>query len=98
MPTKDKLYREFRDKGLTVLAVSFGENETLVQDFQNEFKLSFPVLYDPGDETAGRYGVRGHPVTFIIDRSGLLIGKVIGERDWSSKEARALIEDLLAER
>lgn len=77
--------------------MSFGENETLVQDFQNEFKLSLPVLYDPGDETARQYGVRGHPVTFIIDREGFLVGKVIGERDWSSKEARALLEDLLAE-
>jgi len=95
LPTKEKLYQEFADKGLTILAVSFGENETLVHDFQNEFKLSLPVLYDPGDETARQYGVRGHPVTFIVDRKGLLVGKVIGERDWSGKAARALITELL---
>lgn len=95
MPTKEKLYQEFRDKGLTILAVSFGEDENLVRDFQNEFKLSFPILYDPGDQIAERYGVRGHPVTFIIDREGLFAGKVIGERDWSSRAARALIKELV---
>ena len=83
MPNKEKLYQKCADKSLTILALSFGESETLVQDFHNEFKLNFPVLYDPADRIARAYGVRGHPVTFIIDREGFLIGKVIGERDWS---------------
>jgi hypothetical protein len=34
-------------------------------------------------------------VTFLIDRKGFLVGKVVGERDWSSPEAKALITDLL---
>jgi len=41
------------------------------------------------------YELTGHPVTFLIDRKGFLIGKVIGERDWSSSDARALVRALL---
>lgn len=78
-----------------ILAISFKEPEDLVRDFQKEFKLSFPVLFDPEGKVAEKYEFRGHPVTFLIDRKGLLVGKVLGERDWSSAEAKALVGDLL---
>ncbi len=78
-----------------MLAISFKESEDLVKRFQNEFKLSFPVLYDSQGEMAEKYEITGHPVTFLIDRKGFLIGKVIGERDWSSSDARALVRELL---
>lgn len=80
---------------MAVLAISFKEPEDLVKDFQNEFKLSFPVLYDSQGKMAEKYEITGHPVTFLIDRKGFLIGRVIGERDWSSSDARALVRALL---
>ena len=96
MPTKERLFQEFKEKGLTVLAVSFKEPEDLVRDFQREFKLSFPVLFDLQGQVADKYEFRGHPVTFLIDRKGFLVGKVPGERDWLSPESKALVIDLLA--
>ena len=95
MPTKDKLFHEFKEKGLAALAISFKEPEGLVKDFQKEFKLSFPVLFDTEGKVSENYEFRGHPATFLIDRKGFLVGKVIGERNWSSPEARALVADLL---
>lgn len=96
MPTKEKLYQEFKDRSLVILAVSFKEPVDLVKDFQKEFKLSFPVLFDPQGKVAEKYEFRGHPVTFLIDRKGFLAGKVLGERDWSSAEAQAIVTDLLS--
>ena len=96
MPTKEKLFGEFRDNGLMILAISFKEPEDLVKDFQKEFKLSFPVLSDTQGRVAEKYEITGHPVTFLIDRKGFLLGKVPGERNWSSSEAKALVIDLLA--
>lgn len=78
-----------------ILAASFQEPEDLVRDFQKEFKLSFPVLFDPEGKVAAKYEFRGHPVTFLIDRKGFLVGKVLGERDWSGAEAKVLVTDLL---
>jgi peroxiredoxin len=95
LPTKDKLFREFKERGVAVLAVSFKEPEDLVKDFQNEFKLSFPVLFDAEGKMAEKYQITAHPVTFLIDREGFLVGKVVGERDWSGAEAKALVADLL---
>ena len=95
MPTKEKLYGEFKERDLAVLAISFKEPKGLVEDFQKEFKLSFPVLLDPDGKAAERYYFRGHTVTFLIDRKGFLLGKAIGERDWSSSAAKDLVKDLL---
>ncbi len=53
------------------------------------------MLFDPKGKVAENYEFRGHPVTFLIDRKGFLVGKIIGERDWFSKEAKIMIEDLL---
>ncbi len=78
-----------------VLDISFKEPEELVKDFQQEFKLSFPVLFDPQGKMAEKYEITGHPVTFLIDKEGFLIGKVIGERNWSSSDAQALVRELL---
>ena len=95
MPVKEKLFRQFKDKGLAVLAVSFKEPEDLVKTFQNEFKLSFPVLYDSEGKMSEHYQIIGHPVTYLIDSKGLLVGKVIGERDWTSSDAKTLVRELL---
>ena len=95
MPTKDKLFHEFKQKGLAVLAISFKEPEDLVKDCQQEFNLGFPVLFDTQGKVSEKYEFRGHPATFLIDRKGFLVGKVLGERDWSSAEAREIVTDLL---
>ena len=90
------MYRELAAKGLVILAVSFKEPEDLVRDFQKEFKLSLPVLFDTSGKVSEKYEITGHPVTFLIDRKGFLVGKVPGERNWTSPEAEKLLKDLLA--
>jgi hypothetical protein len=37
----------------------------------------------------------GHPNTILIDRAGRLVGRVRGERDWRTDDARRLVETLL---
>ncbi|MGE5306644.1 MAG: peroxiredoxin family protein [Alphaproteobacteria bacterium] len=96
-PAKEKLYRELKDKGVMILEVSYGESEELLRRFQKDFSVTFPILFDLEGKTAWDYQVRGHPVTYLIDRQGLLVGKVIGERDWSSPDAKYVVATLLSQ-
>ena len=41
-------------------------------------KLTFPALIDPKGSIKTMYGVIGIPESYIIDKQGILIGKVIG--------------------
>jgi hypothetical protein len=42
-----------------------------------------------------RYQTTGVPESFLLDRRGILVKRVIGAHDWSSPVNRALIERLL---
>jgi hypothetical protein len=41
--------------------------------------------------------VSGLPATYLIDREGRLIGRLVGSREWNGAEAVGLIEQLLGQ-
>ncbi len=96
MPYLNNLYKEFTSKGLVVIAISVDPKETSVLSFITEKKLAFPVLLDKNKEVYfDSYAVMGLPTTFIIDRSGVLVEKIMGEQEWDSSKMRAKILNLL---
>ncbi len=99
MPSVNRLYEELEGKGLEVLLVSFRESPDLVRRTVKERGYTAPVLLDQsGDVTGVKYGVFGPPTVYLIDRQGRLLARGAGPRDWSSPQARRLLEDLLAAR
>ena len=54
------------------------DTEDAVRQFVEEFGLTFAVGFDETDEIFERYGVRGLPSTFFIDRDGILRQKSLG--------------------
>ncbi|MEN3002027.1 MAG: redoxin domain-containing protein [Armatimonadota bacterium] len=75
------IWQAFREKDVVVLAVAAWarDNPTKrAQEFAKEFKLTFPVLVDEKDEVIAQYKVQGVPVTFVIDREGIIREVVLG--------------------
>jgi peroxiredoxin len=99
MPAMERLYREFRPKGFAVLAVSTDdEGAAVTRPFRDSLGLSFTIAHDP-DMIVGRlYRVRTLPVTFLVNREGLITHQVFGARDWEDPEARSGIKKLLQTR
>lgn len=96
MPAMERLYKQFKEAGLVVVAISFdAEGEPVVTPFVRENGFTFPVGLDPRMALAKRYGVRGLPSSFLIDRDGNLVAQAIGPRDWDGEDAHALIALLL---
>jgi thiol-disulfide isomerase/thioredoxin len=95
MPSMEKLYKEFKIKDFTILAVDMQEDPETVKKFKAKFKLSFPILLDTDGVVATYYGVNAIPVTYFIDRAGYLYAAAIGARDWASEDAFLLIKHLL---
>jgi hypothetical protein len=86
LPSVNRLHAELKDRGLSVLLVSFRENADLVRRTARERGYTAPVLLDrTGDVTGKLYGVWGPPTAYLI----------VGERDWNSPAARALLAALL---
>ncbi len=95
MPSMERLHQEFRTQGLAVLAVNIQESPKQVARFMRDFRLTFPALLDTDATIAGRYGARGLPSTYLIDRTGRVDGQAVGARDWGGPTAKALIRSLL---
>ena len=95
MPSMERLYKQLKDRDFTMLAVDMQESEKLVKAFMSDFSLSFPALLDLDGDISFLYGIRGLPSTYIIDREGMIIGKAVGPRDWSSQESIQLFQSLL---
>lgn len=96
MPSMEKLHRDFGEKGLVILAVNVEENgRQAVEAFLKKTPYTFPILFD-GDKTAqNTYGVFRFPESFIIDRNGNVVEKIIGARDWLRGPTFKVIDFLL---
>ncbi len=95
MPAMERLYQEFRGKGLEIVAVNFMESREQVQAFAEEQKLTYPMLLDSKAEIAEQYGVMRLPETVLIGRKGEVLAKSIGFKDWYKDDVRELVGALL---
>ncbi|MBI5047890.1 MAG: TlpA family protein disulfide reductase [Deltaproteobacteria bacterium] len=96
MPSMEVLHKRYKDKGLVVLAVNSEEGVKKVSSFIKKKSYTFPVLLDSdGSVINNSYRAMGFPTTYLIDRSGMVIGKAEGAREWDSLESFKLIEEIL---
>jgi peroxiredoxin len=96
MPSMENLYKKFKDRNFIILGISVDNNRIRrLSNFIKEFGITFPVLLDKDGKIANRYGVKGIPTTFIINRNGEFIGKIVGARDWLNPNAVELIRYII---
>jgi len=95
MPSLNRLYRDSRDRGLAVVAVSTDRGASPVKDFLGRNPVNFPVLLDSGNKVARQFRVFSLPTTFLLDRNRAIIQRYIGEEDWDSPAIRKKITSLL---
>jgi peroxiredoxin len=95
MPALQNLYARYQDQGFQILAVNIQESADKVAEYFRAKGLSYTPLLDPRGQMARGLGVWSVPSTFILDRRGVVLGKVMGARQWDSPEAHKLLELLL---
>lgn len=98
MPSMERLNQELGPEGLRIVAVSIDQESThKVHRWAEEHGLTFTVLHDRSGEIEQAYQTTGVPESFVIDRHGRLLKRVIGPRDWDSPQQTALFHRLLAD-
>ncbi len=72
-----------------------GERKKAAQTVVSKNKITLPVLLLLKEKVMEQYGVRGWvPQIYLVDQDGMLLGKIIGQRDWSSPEAWSCMKEL----
>ncbi len=96
MPSMEKLYQKLQGEDFEILAVSIDSmGEMVVAPFMKKYKLTFPALIDSGGTIRMSYRTTGVPESFIIDKNGMLVKKIIGPLDWNQSGAIGLFRDLI---
>jgi cytochrome c biogenesis protein CcmG/thiol:disulfide interchange protein DsbE len=96
MPSMQSLYEKFKGENFEILAVSIdSEGREAVAPFMRKMNLTFPALLDPGETIRSLYGITGVPESFIIDKQGILVEKIIGPINWATPEVFFFFKDLI---
>jgi peroxiredoxin len=98
MPAMQRAYEALKDKGFHIAAVSIDEDaDDAVNQFTESLGLTFDILHDRSTNIQKVYQTTGVPESFLVNREGIIVRRVIGAHDWNSPLNRALIERLLQE-
>lgn len=85
MPFLQEIYEKWSDKGVTIVTIDIGEEQSQVSEFMKTSKLTLPVLLDVKGSIAAKYSIQYIPTTYFIDKDGIIKEKVIGA--FTGKEA-----------
>jgi len=96
MPGMDSVYQSLAPRGFKIAAVSIDEgNPEDVRSFAQDLGLSFDLLQDRSGSVQQIYQTTGVPESFLINKDGVIVKRLIGEHAWNSPMNRKLIEALL---
>jgi peroxiredoxin len=97
MPSMERLYRELGPEGLKVVAVSIDDKDPdAVRRWTEERAFTFTIVQDRSGKIQQTYQTTGTPESFVLDKNGVIVKKVIGAIPWDHPAQKALFRRLLA--
>lgn len=98
MPSMQALYDSLGSRGFRIAAISIDEGSPEeVVAFAQQLGLTFDILHDRSGTVERLYQTTGVPESFLLDRRGILVKRVIGAHDWNSPANRSTVERLLTQ-
>ena len=94
-PALEALHRELKDAGVVLLGISVDKNEQKYKDFLRRFGVTYQVARDPEARIGDLYRTYKYPETYVIDRNGKVVQKVIGV-EWSKETMATFLKSLAA--
>ena len=95
MPSMEKLHQEFKDRDFAMVTINLQESASQVKAFFEKYKLTFTALLDSSGDVGVNFGITAIPTTYILDKTGRIIGRITGPREWDSKASIALFKKLI---
>ncbi len=90
-PHLEKLYKEFKDKGLGLISASPIDDPGPVAKYYKEGKFSFPCVLSKGTavDLPKMFGLQAYPTNYIIDSEMKILYRRVGEYEALMREALA---------
>jgi thiol-disulfide isomerase/thioredoxin len=97
MPSLDRLAVAMPE--IAVVPVATGRNAVVQIEkfFADAGVVNLPVLRDPKSGLAHAMGVMGLPVTVILNQEGQEVARLIGDAEWDTPAAQAVLRAMIAQ-
>lgn len=96
IPSMMKLNSAMAGKPFQMVAVSIDEGgKPAIEAFFKESGMSLPTYLDASGASSKSYGITGVPESFIIDKQGVIVKKVVGGVSWDAPEVISFLEGLM---
>ena len=94
MPSLERLQAAMPE--IAVVPVATGRNavEGIQRFFDEAGVKTLPILRDPTSDLAHAMGIMGLPVTVILNPEGQEVARLIGDAEWDSDSAKAVLKEL----
>ncbi len=85
-PIVERLHQTYAEKGVVFITVAGGYNTDAQKtaQFIKNYRVTWPVGFDPQLEIFRQYGVRGTPTYVIVNRNGIIAAKLEGEQPYEA--------------
>ena len=93
------LYKTYQPKGFTIIGMSVDKEneEAALRRFVKSMDIPYSVVLSP-ESLARQYGISGIPTTFLIDREGKILEKIVGFNGTIAKHLTTRISELTGEK
>lgn len=95
VPALNQLERTLGPDGVVILGISEDEDPTAYQNFLTRFHVNYLTARQPSKDIRLKYGTIQIPETYLIDRNGKVVEKVVSDADWASPRMIEHVKSLL---
>lgn len=97
IPSMMRLEAAMAGKPFKMLCISIDDGgQVAVEDFFRKTGFNLPTLMDTDKQASKLYGVTGVPETFVVDKNGVILKKVVGGVEWDHPDVIAYLNGALA--
>ncbi|WP_298439306.1 TlpA disulfide reductase family protein [Geobacter sp.] len=96
IPSLMRLNAAMAGKPFRMLCISIDEGgKVAVEEFFRKSGYVLPTLLDTDKRVGKMYGITGVPETFVIDKRGVILKKVVGGMEWDQPDVIAYLNEVM---
>ena len=96
LPNVTAIYQSYHTQGFEIIGVSLDEDRTSVANFTQAHGMAWAQYFDGqgwDNKLAKTYGVHSIPMTYLLDRHGVIIGKELRGEELQQAVAKTLAKN-----
>jgi peroxiredoxin len=94
MPSLQRASEKLTPENIRVIGIAMGESHDEISRFLKKQRIDFPLLADNDSSVTGQWRIPGLPTTYVINKKGYVVIRVVGPYEWDSPETLQRLRDV----